>query len=201
LDQSFVGGFGFLSSQRPVKPGEDDCATDAQIHAADRVQNGMTPPAPPAGSGIAFLSKGWKRRAAFLIGIASCYGSAMAAEPGIEITVVTPNFVQRPPPEIAPGGVVVLRGGGQLPKVPQGIARGARDIGNQPVPSLSPAGWDRNYDTSGSDRRFDTTGFDRWFDTSGFDRRFDPSGFDRRFDTSGFDRRFDTSGFDRAPRQ
>jgi hypothetical protein len=140
-----------------------------------------------------FWIKGWQRRAAILVGIASCCGSAMAAEPGIEITVVTPSTVQRPPPEIAPGGAVVLRGSQQTDlNVGQPAPAGKRygSTNSPPAGALLPLRG--NYDTTGFDRNYDTTGFDRNYDTTGIDRRYD-----RNYDTTSFDRNYDTTGFDR----
>jgi hypothetical protein len=120
--------------------------------------------------------KSWGCLTAMLLGIGSFYNPAVAAEKGTEITVVTPSTVQRPAPETAPGGTVVLRGSPvNLNASPPALGRS----GNQPVSALTSAGWDtsgfdHNYDTSGidqrSDRNYDATGFDRGFDRSGLTR-------------------------------
>jgi hypothetical protein len=86
---------------------------------------------------------------------------------GIEISIVTPGTVQRPPPEIGPGGVVVLRGSPLNSKSP--LAPGTSGEGYELTGYYQPIFL--NY---GGDLRFDGN-----FDTGGLDRTFDRSGLTR----------------------
>jgi hypothetical protein len=110
---------------------------------------------------------------AMLLGIGCCCAAA-AAEKDIEITVVTPRAVPRPAPETAPGGTVVLRGSPVSSNASPPAPGRNGDAYYRPVSSLSPAGWDRNYDTTGidrrSDRNYDATGFDWGFNRIGLTR-------------------------------
>jgi hypothetical protein len=96
-----------------------------------------------------------------LLAAGSFYNPTVAAENGIEITVVSPSTVLRPAPETAPGGTVVLRGSPvnlntSLP-APERSGRGYR-LTNRPAAVLPPGeGWD----TTGIDRNYDIVGFDR----------------------------------------
>jgi hypothetical protein len=86
---------------------------------------------------------------------------------GVEINVVTPSTVQRPPPETAPGGTVVLRGSpvnSNASRSPGTSGEGYGSAGYNPPIFL-------NY---GADLRFDG-----YYDTTGFNRRFDGSGLTR----------------------
>ena len=117
---------------------------------------------------------------AALLGTASLCGHAGAAENGTGATVVNPGTVEHPSPEIAPGGVVILRGGS--PPSPN-VGPPEANI-NLPVGAVFPTqGWDRYFDTNGIDRNYDTSGIDR-----GGVRRYDTTGFDRNFDRSGLSR-------------
>jgi hypothetical protein len=101
--------------------------------------------------------------------IATLAITAPVSAEGIEINVVTPSAVPRPPPETAPGGTVLLRG--SPVNINASLPAAERSGGNgsgyyQPNP-----GWNRNY---GTDLRFDGN-----FDAGGFDRNFDRSGLTR----------------------
>lgn len=94
----------------------------------------------------------------------SSYNPVMAAETAIEVTVVAPGKLQRPEPETAPGGTVVLRGRPVSVRPPAPRSNSAY----QPV---SPSGRDRSYGVDRSfNNNFDNTGFDRHFDGSGLTR-------------------------------
>jgi hypothetical protein len=92
---------------------------------------------------------------AVLLGAATlaATGQAAAADTGTVLAVVIPGNVERPPPETAPGGVIVLRGGRPPnPEIPQATSE-------VPVAApIRPEGWDFNYDATGFDQRFDRSG-------------------------------------------
>jgi hypothetical protein len=98
-------------------------------------------------------------------------------------------------PEIAPGGVVVLRGNHPAnpdhpvqPDNPRG-----RSTGNAPAApfslQISPqTGGDRAHTTGINWRDYDAGGIDRSFDASGFNRSFDTSDLNRNLDLGGLSR-------------
>jgi hypothetical protein len=83
------------------------------------------------------------------------------------LDVVTPITVQRPPPETAPGGTVVLRGS------PHATGTSDLDLGYEPTDYqlVPPVRWGSNY---GVDQSFDNN-----FDNNGFDRNFSQNGLTR----------------------
>src|SRR6202035_4233759 len=116
---------------------------------------------------------------ASLLGIAGFCDVAAAADDDMRFTIVSPGVAQRPAPETAPGGTVVLRGSpttnsNTTPAAygNSGAAYGSTSIGPT-VPLHAQGGWDRAYDAGGIDRRYDFSDFNR-----SHDYRYDTSGFD-----------------------
>ena len=111
---------------------------------------------------------------AVLLGVASVCDPAAADN--VSASIVLSPSTDRPTPETAPSGTVVLRGGhasGQNSGDPRPGASGSTGSGPPPIP---PAGWDRNYDTSRASRVGADLNNDRSYDTTGFDRTFDHGG-------------------------
>jgi hypothetical protein len=129
---------------------------------------------------------GYWRLSAALLATTILGAPAFAADDGVAVTIVAPDTAGHPPPETAPGGTIVLRGGSVGPDVGQPAPEANNGLNAEVSPAARPrpAGWDRNFDTAGFNRRYDTTGYDpaneHTYDATGFDRSFDRSGLNQR---------------------
>jgi hypothetical protein len=132
--------------------------------------------------------------AAVLLGAAGLPCPSIAADDGSandgSIVLSPSTAAPHPPPELAPGGAVVLRGGHPANPNADQLPRGSSNSGATQAPPLA-GGFDRSFDATGFDRRgYDPSGVDRSFDNN-YDRR---PGFNGTYDSGGFDRSFDRSG-------
>jgi len=100
-----------------------------------------------------------------LIGVAGCGGAAMAQDTdSAAVNVVRPGGAAPAlAPQLAPGGILVLRGGG----AEAATASAPPPAFNPPPPAPVPGPRWHEYDYGGFDHRYDAGGFDRNFDRSG----------------------------------